>query len=263
MITLQSLGKEETELRVLVVDDEPIARRVFREELEALPGVRIVGEAENGQEALEQIAAREPDVVFLDLQMPVMGGFEVVRRLEGGPLPVIVFVTAYDQYAIQAFEAGAVDYLLKPIRQARLAQTLERVRALRGNGQAVAESVARIQDITPAAATAPARKIVGRQGEEYVLLNPEEVMAFQAEGDLVWIVTAKQRYLATQALKNLDEKLAGSGFARIHRNALVNVQHIRKLAALTSQRWLVTLANGQEFTVSKRQARSVRHLLEW
>src|SRR5580704_13187158 len=102
-------------MKTLIVDDEPIARRVLREELEALAEVAIVGEAENGKQALQQIAELRPDLVFLDLQMPVMGGFEVVRKLGGGHLPVVVVVTAFDQHAIDAFEAGAVDYLLKPV----------------------------------------------------------------------------------------------------------------------------------------------------
>jgi len=246
-------------LRTLIVDDEPIARQVLREELEILPAIEIVGEAGDGLEALQLISDTTPDLVFLDLQMPGLGGFEVVRQMEGRSLPVVVFVTAYDQYAIQAFEAGAIDYLLKPVRQARLIQTIGRVRALRPNPRMVVENLTKLQDLAPG----PARKIVGRLGEEYVLLNPTEVLAFQAEGDLVWIVTAKQRLLATQPLRVLQERLAGQGFERIHRNAMVNLQHVRKLAALSSQRWLLTLANGQEFIVSKRQVPGVRQLLDF
>ena len=107
------------------------------------------------------------------------------------------------------------------------------------------------------------RKIVGKAGEEYFLLDPDEVLAFQADGDLVWIVTNKQRYLATQNLKTLEERLSTGSFRRIHRNALVNVNQIRKMSVITSQRWLITLNNGQEFIVSKRQARNVRDVLHW
>ena len=114
-------------IKSLIVDDEPIARQVLREELDQIPDVEIVGEAEHGEEALRKIASLEPDVVFLDLQMPGMGGFEVIRKLEGGKLPIVVIVTAYDQHAIQAFEAGAVDYLLKPVNEARLRKALDLV----------------------------------------------------------------------------------------------------------------------------------------
>src|SRR5258708_22727479 len=118
-------------LRTLIVDDEPVARRVLREELEQLHQVEIVGEASNGVEALTGIRQRKPDLVFLDLQMPDMGGFDVVRNLKAtGETPAIVIVTAWDQHAIQAFEAGAIDYLLKPITQERLAEAAEHVSRL-------------------------------------------------------------------------------------------------------------------------------------
>lgn len=256
-------GVNERVLRALIVDDEPIARRVLREGLELVDNVKVVGEAEDGQQALEQIASREPDVVFLDLQMPVMGGFEVVRRLESGRLPVVIAVTAYDQYAIQAFEAGAVDYLLKPVSQERLVHALNRARSLRSSALQVAESLAKLQEAQIPSAPPRSRKLIGRVGEEYFLLNFDEVYAFQAEGDLVWIITAKQKYLATQTLRALHEKLSATGFERVHRNALVNLDHVRKLTALSSQRWMITLQNGKEFIVSKRQAGSVRKLMNW
>jgi DNA-binding LytR/AlgR family response regulator len=107
------------------------------------------------------------------------------------------------------------------------------------------------------------RKIVARSGDEYFLLNPDEVLAFQADGDLVWIITAKRKYVSTLSLRTLNEKLGGSSFQRVHRNAVVNVNHVRKMSALSSQRWLLTMDNNQEFIVSKRQAKAVRSLLSW
>ncbi len=254
-------------LRALIVDDEPVARKVLREELQLLGSVEIVGEAENGEVALSQISSRKPDLVFLDIQMPGMDGFELLDRLNGGHVPVIIMVTACDQHAIRAFEAGAVDYLLKPISQQRLIQAVERASRLARNPLEVAENLAQLQELAPAATAAGAgrkiRKIVGKLGEEYFLLNPNEVLAFQAEGDITWIITAKQRYLATQNLKAIEDRLQNTSFRRIHRNALVNVEQIRKMSMITSQRWLVTLNNGQEFIVSKRQAKNVREVLSW
>ncbi len=127
----------------------------------------------------------------------------------------------------------------------------------------MAERLANIQEIAESPQVRPARRIVARSGDEYLLLNAEEVFAFQAEGDLVWIITAKKRYLATQSLKGIQEKLKNTSFRRIHRKALVNIDHVRKMSTLSSQRWLVTLSNNQEFIVSKRQASSVRQLLTW
>jgi two-component system, LytTR family, response regulator len=250
-------------LLTLIVDDEPIARKILREELEQLNNLQIVGELDNGQSALEYLEHHPVDLVFLDLQMPGTGGFEVVRRIKlGSHIPVVVIVTAYDEYAVQAFEAGAIDYLLKPVRQDRLAQSVERARRLAHNASEAAGNLLKLQEVaTPASSRT--RKIIGRAGEEYVLLNTDEVFAFQAEGDLVWIITAKKKYLATQNLRALQEKLQTSNFRRIHRNALVNIDHVRKMSALSSQRWLITLNNNLEFIVSKRQAHSVRDLLSW
>src|ERR1700681_387187 len=126
-------------MKALIVDDEPIARRVLREELELFPEVLVVGEAGDGKEALQKIANLRPDVVFLDLQMPVMSGFEVVRNLSEPPLPVVVIVTAFDQHAIEAFEAGAIDYLLKPVGEEQLRRAVERARKLCENPREVAD----------------------------------------------------------------------------------------------------------------------------
>ncbi len=249
-------------LKTLIVDDEPIARKVLREELESIPSVEVVGEADNGAAALEQIQQHRPDLVLLDLQMPLMGGLDVVRNLKGGAhTPVIVIVTAYDSYAVQAFEAGAIDYLLKPVGPDRLAKAIERAR--RVTGKEAVEKLARLQEIAEPSAGERVRKIVGRVGEEYFLLSTGDISAFQADGDIVWIIAQKRKYIATQTLKALEERLKNTTFHRIHRNALVNIDHIQKMSAITSQRWLITLTNDQEFIASKRQARSVRELLKW
>jgi two-component system LytT family response regulator len=247
-------------LRTLIVDDEPVARKVLREELGSFDDVEIIGEADNGAIALEKISADHPDLVLLDLQMPVMGGLEVVRNLRHGMhMPVIVMVTAYDNYALQAFEAGAIDYLLKPVGGERLAEAVERAKRL--TGRETAERLAQLQEIPDQPEIRQARRIVGRIGEEYFLLSADEIYAFQAEVDIVWIITAKKKYLATQTLKVLEQRLRNTSFRRIHRNALVNVIHVRKMSALSSQRWLITLSNDQEFIASKRQAGSIRQLL--
>jgi len=249
-------------MKTLIVDDEPIARRILREELQPFTEVAIVGEAEDGKDALRKIDQLQPDLVFLDLQMPVMSGFEVVRGLKQDHLPVIVIVTAFDHHAIQAFEAGAIDYLLKPVSAERLQIAVERARNLLARPIDNANRVAAI-----AAAAAPshptARKVVGRSGADYVLLDADDVLAFQAERELVWIVTSKQRLLATQSLRAIEDRLDAPRFQRVHRNAIVNVDHVRKMSALTSQRWLLTLSNSLQLVVSKRQAHNIRKILHW
>jgi two-component system, LytTR family, response regulator len=250
-------------MKTLIVDDEPVARRVLREGLALLPDVEVVGEADNGRSALEQIEKLRPELIFLDLQMPVMSGFEVVRKLAGKTMPIIVVVTAFDQHAVQAFEAGAVDYLLKPVQDARLQKAVERARSLRHQPLEIANHAARIVEAAEPSTSIRGRKIVARNGGDYVLLATDEVLAFQAERELVWIVTAKQRLLATQPLRGIEERLPANHFQRVHRNALVNVSHIRKLSALSSQRWLITLSNALQIVVSKRQAHNIRAILHW
>lgn len=248
-------------IKTMIVDDEPVARRVLREELELFPDIAIVDEAENGQEALLKINKVKPDLVFLDLQMPLMSGLDVVRSLDGHPLPVVVIVTAFDQHAIQAFEAGAIDYLLKPVNEARLHKAVDRAKSLLQRPLEIANQLARTAAAASTPNTARSRKVVGRSGEDYVLLDADDVLAFQAERELVWIVTAKNRLLATQSLRTIEERLAGPEFQRVHRNALVNVNHVRKMSALSSQRWLITLSNAAQLVVSKRQAHAIRQIL--
>ena len=165
-------------MKTLIVDDEPIARRILREELEAISQVAIVGEAENGKQALQQIAELKPDLVFLDLQMPIMGGFGVVQKLSGGYLPIIVIVTAFDQHASEAFDAGAVDYLLKPVGEERLRKAIERAKKLHKNPLDIANEVAKIVSASAPPNSVSGRKIVGRNGGEYFLLDPDEILAF-------------------------------------------------------------------------------------
>ncbi len=249
-------------MTVLIVDDEPIARRVLREELQLIPEVRVLGEAADGRDALLKIAKLQPNLVLLDLQMPVMSGFEVVRNLSGPNLPIIVVVTAFDQHAIEAFEAGAIDYLLKPVGEMRLRTAVERAQKVLGKAAEIAAKVDKIASVQPAG-TPLSKKVVGRTGEEYILLDPDEILAFQAERELVWIVTAKHRLLATQSLRTIEERLAEPQFQRVHRNAIVNVNHIRKMSALSSQRWMITLSNALQIVVSKRQAHNIRKILHW
>ena len=151
-------------MKTLIVDDEPIARRLLREGLELLPDVEVVGEADNGRAALQQIEKLRPELVFLDLQMPVMSGFEVVRNLAGKTMPMIVIVTAFDQHAVEAFDAGAIDYLLKPVQDSRLLRAVERARSLRLQPLEIANQIAKIVQAAAPAPILPGRKIVARSG---------------------------------------------------------------------------------------------------
>jgi two-component system LytT family response regulator len=251
-------------LKTIIVDDEQIARNVLREELEQIQGLSVIGEADNGRSALQIIGESSPDLVFLDLQLPDVGGFDVIHILNQKPIPpVVVVVTAFDEYAIRALEAGAVDYVLKPVGEARLCQAVERARRLRQNPPELAAQLRKIEEVISPVAKGWSRKIVGKTANEYVLLDASEVFAFKAEAEIVWIITANRKYMATHTLTALQERLQNTSFRRIHRNALVNTDHIRKMSSMSSQRWLITLGNNLEFIVSKRQASNVRQFLSF
>jgi two-component system, LytTR family, response regulator len=241
----------ETPLRVLIVDDEPVARQVLAELIEECPGVELAGEAANGVEAVEQVERLKPDVVLLDLQMPGLDGFGVARRLRGGPLPLVIYVTAFEKHALEAFETGAVDYVLKPVRRERLLAAFEKAR----------RQVAGLRQAPPAAAEP--RRIVGRLGSDLHLLDPDDVIAFVAEGDTVRIVTAGGRYYAEHSLRALEQRLPAPRFRRIHRGTIINTDHIRKISPLTSKRWLLKMSNGLEAVVSKRMAGVIREATDW
>ena len=249
--------------RTLIVDDEPIARRILREELELFPEVEVAGEAGNGREALQKIAEVRPDLVFLDLQMPEMTGLEVVRHLTVPGLPVVVFVTAFDQHAIQAFEAGAIDYLLKPVDGARLHRAVDRARRLRNQLVGIAHTMAKTASFSEAPNGSGSQKILGRNGDDYHLLDPDEILAFCKEGEVVWIMTAKQKFLAGKSLQTLQNRLGEGQFRRVQRNVIVNVDHVRKMCPLTGQRWRITLSNSSQVIVSTHEAHTIRQILQW
>jgi two-component system, LytTR family, response regulator len=249
-------------LKTLIVEDEQIGRKVLREELELLPEMSVVGEAEDGADALRKIRDLQPDLVFLDLNLPIMNGFDVLQNLSGSRLPVIVIVTAYHEHAIQAFEAGAIDYLLKPVGAERLQKAVERARGLVNKPLEVAENIVKIASLEKPDKAVPPRKLIGRVGRDYFLVNLDEILAVQVERELVWLVTGERRLLSNLTLRVLESGLQNSSFERVHRNALVNINHVRKISPLESRRWILTLSNELQLIVSKRQAHNIRRVLE-
>jgi two-component system, LytTR family, response regulator len=243
------MGHRGDPLKVLIADDEPIARQVLREHVEAIPSLEVAGEASTGAETLARILDLQPDLVLLDLQMPELDGLAVVRSLRGEAKPAVIFVTAYERHALEAFDVGAVDYLLKPVRRERLEKAVAKV-------QRQLQSGATQKSASP-------RKVVGRRGTDLYLLDPAEIVAFQAEGEIVHIVTTTSKYLSDHSLKALEEKLDSPRFRRIHRATIINTDHIRRISPLSSKRWLLKMSNGFEAVVSKRLAGSIREQAKW
>lgn len=240
-------------MKVLIADDEPVARQILAELLAEMEGVVLLGEAANGREAVEKASELRPDVLLLDLQMPGLDGLSVARSLRGSSLPLVIYVTAFDQHALEAFETGAIDYLLKPVRKERLSAALDKARRL----------LAGIAPKPMASLEAAPRRIVGRLGADLHLIDPEDVIAFRAEDDTVLILTLKHKYYCDHSLRQLEQKLPTPRFRRIHRSTIINTDHIRRISPLTSKRFLLQLSGGLEAVVSKRMAGTIREATRW
>ena len=232
-------------MRALIADDEPVARAILREHLEHFPAIEIVGEAASGAEVVAEVTRLDPDLLFLDINMPQLDGFAALKALKGASAPAVIFVTAHENRALDAFNAGAVDYLLKPIRGERLAAAIDRVRATR-------QHQPRHED------PAPLRRIAARLGSDIHMLDHAEVIAFQAEGETVYVISTRGRFEIPSTLRQLETRLPSPAFRRIHRGAIVNTSHIRKISPLSSKRWLLKMSSGLEMIVSKRMSGVIR-----
>ena len=241
-------------MRALIADDEPVARRILREHLERFPAIEIVGEAASGAEVVAEVNRLNPDLVFLDINMPQLDGFAALKALKGVSAPAVIFVTAHQDRAIDAFNVGAVDYLLKPIRSERLAAALARVGANRPTLAPPAAPAAMV-----AKPAEPLRRIAARHGSDIHMLDHAEVIAFQAEGEAVHVISTRGRFeMGSTTLRELEARLPSPEFRRIHRGAIINTNHIRKISPLTSKRWLLKMSNGSEMIVSKRMTGVIR-----
>lgn len=241
-------------MKVLIADDEPVARQVLAELLSELPGVALVGEAATGRETVEKTSELKPDLLLLDLQMPGLDGLSVARALRASPLPLVIYVTAYEQHALAAFETGAVDYLLKPVRRERLQAALEKARRQLAGLE---------RSAMPGPPQDAPKRIVGRIGSDLHLIDPADVVAFRADGDTVVILTPQGKYFSDYSLRLLEQKLPPGRFRRIHRSTIINTDHIRKISPLTSKRFLLQLTGGLEAVVSKRMAGVIREATMW
>jgi two-component system LytT family response regulator len=240
-------------LRALIVDDEDLARGALRRMLAEAGGVEVVGEASNGVEALEVIAELKPDVALLDIEMPGFDGFEVVQQL-GNPT-AIIFVTAYDEYAVRAFEANAIDYLLKPVRPERLERALGRVRE-----RLSAPDAAKVREVARERG-GPLQRIAARRGKRIVIVPVRDIIRIEIEDKLVFAVTANDRMLIEKTISELEAMLEPAGFLRISRGELVNLETVKELLPWFSGTWRVKLANGEERDVSRDRAKQLREAM--
>jgi two-component system LytT family response regulator len=236
------------ELRVLVVDDEPLVRKGIRVFLEREAGVRVLGEARDGEEAVERIRELRPDLVLLDVQMPGMDGLAVVEALEPEERPAIVFVTAHSDYAIRAFDMHAVDYLLKPFDAERFATALHRARARMAEGK-VDRLEALLATLQPARAY-PERLLLKHEGT-VVVVPAHDVDWIEAADNYVNVHARTGRYMVRESLKQIETRLDPARFARAHRSAIVNLSRVKSLNPLTAGEYIITLTTGTRLTLSR------------
>lgn len=227
------------EIRALLVDDEPLARRGIRQLLTPYPDVVVVGECRDGREALRSLKRLHPDLVFLDVAMPGLGGMDVIRHFGASNMPVTVFVTAHDEFAVQAFEAQALDYLVKPLGEARFRATMSRV-------------MERMRLRLPARIAVPTTR-----GE--LLLDAGEIDWIEAQDDHAAIHAGTRRYRVRQSLAAFESRLDPARFARVHRSAIVRLDQVRELKADGHGRNAsLTLRDGTELPVSRRRLAQLR-----
>lgn len=267
-------------IRTLVIDDEPAARRGVTMLLERDPDVLVIGEAASGKEAVQKILSEKPDLVFLDVQMPELNGFKVLEAIGGQHSPAVIFVTAYDQHALQAFDVNAVDYLLKPFEDDRFWAAVRRAKAeiVRRQTDALsnklshllnylqtntlppgAEPSASAQAAAPAPAAAPAApsdtitrdRILLKSGGEIYFLKADEIDWIEAEGDYMKFHAGGRMHLLRETMGNLESRLDGKRFIRIHRSTIVNIDRVKKLSPSFAGEYAVILHDGTKLRLSR------------
>lgn len=247
-------------IRTLIADDEPIARRGVRLLLEREPGVEIIGEATGGIEAAEMIRRLRPDLVFLDVQMVGCDGFEALLRVGDDPTPAVIFVTAYDEYALRAFEFNAVDYLLKPYDDARFAAALSRARDLiaRKRGSEIDDRLNRLIEHLEGEGR---DRILLKSSGEIIFLKTGEIDWIEAEGDYVKFHVTGRTHLMRGTMASLEARLDPSRFIRIHRSTIVNVDRLRKLSPSFEGEYAVVLQDGTKLRMSRGYQDRIKSVL--
>ena len=246
-------------IRTIIVDDEPLAREKLRGYLESEADIEIVAEAGDGRSAVEIIEHEKPDLVFLDVQMPELDGFQVIESLEVEPMPKVVFTTAYDQYAVKAFEVHAVDYLLKPFDRERFANAIEKVRAsVDAPDEVTADALGSMRDRLEALLQEVERerhpyrdRLVIKASGRVVLLETEEIDWVDAAGNYVRLNAGEESHLLRETMNRLEDRLDPKRFLRIHRSTIVNIERIKELQQQFHGDYLVVLKTGQRLTLSR------------
>lgn len=249
-------------IRALVVDDEPLARRRIQKMLRGNSDIEIIGECANGRDAIRAIRDQLPDLVFLDVQMPETDGFAVIEALDSAHLPFVIFVTAYDQYALRAFEVYALDYLLKPFDRGRFEKALQRAKERIRNeksGNLGERALALLEEIK--ARSSCLERLVIKSGGRVFFLKTEEIDWVEAEGKYVRLHVDKDSYLLREAISSLESQLDPKKFLRIHRSTIVNIDRIKELEPWFHNEYRVILRDGTQLMLSRSCRKKLGEML--
>jgi two-component system LytT family response regulator len=248
-------------MRVLIVDDEPLARQRVRHLLESEPGIESVAEAANGAEAIEKIESGRPDLVFLDVQMPEVDGFDVIDAIGSDTFPKVIFTTAYDQYALRAFEVNAVDYLLKPVDADRFRRALDRVR----HQERVAKGLsAELLGLLQSLPTRPRylERLVVKSGGRIAFVRTAELDCIEACGNYLRLCLGSEEHLLRMTISAIEARLDPTRFVRIHRSTIVNVDRVKQLQSTFHGEYTVLLQSGRRLTLSRGFRERLQALLD-
>jgi len=250
-------------MRTIIADDERLARKKLRILLGSEPGIEVVAECSDGKQTIAALRAQKPDLLLLDIQMPDIDGFGVLRAIDTDAMPVVIFTTAHDQYAVKAFEAHALDYLLKPFDKGRLQHALNRARAevLKAHDR---ETTCRILDFLTKTNPSPqaGKRLVFRTGGRVVFLESDEIDWLSAAANYVTLNVGAESYLLREGIGHISERLDPDKFVRIHRSTIVNVHKIKELQPVNSGEYIVVLKDGKELSCSRGYRAGLQRLIE-
>lgn len=253
------------EIKTMLIDDEPLARESLKIFLSEYEGFHVVCECSNGLQAIQAINQEKPDLIFLDVQMPEVNGFEVLNEIETTMHPVLIFATAYEKYALQAFEANAIDYLLKPFDRSRFREAIHKaVRYINGSNSewlGQVRELLRTYNKLKSAEGQFKRRILVKENKKYFLVDLDGVYFFEASGDYVVIHNHKSTHLINDSMNNLESKLDPGQFVRIHRSTIINLHYIDNLQPYFNGEFHITMKNGAKLKLSRNYRDKIRTIL--
>lgn len=250
-------------MRIVIADDETLAREKLRLMLDAEPDVQVLAECQDGTEALQALTTYKPDLLMMDIQMPNLDGFEVLSKSPTADMPMVIFTTAYDRHAVRAFEAHALDYLLKPFDQERLHDAVDRARAelLKADDREATRRILSYLSET-AGKQRSDRRLVIKSGGRVLFLNFDEIDWLEAAANYVKINVGKQSYLLRKGIGEIADRLDPGQFVRIHRSTIVNIERIKELQPVNSGEYIVVLKDGKELSCSRGYRAGLQQLID-